>query len=128
MSFTITTHGSCFKGLGKWSYELEYISPNRSISFNHSDCGEASGTTTRQMKLNAILQAVMFVKSSDFSGSVVVKSDCKWCVKCLTREYDCVSDDKFKRDKVARGYVQFIREIWWKIENMDVRFEIVDNQ
>ncbi|MBD3407524.1 MAG: hypothetical protein GF411_15515 [Candidatus Lokiarchaeota archaeon] len=127
MTFFITTRGNCFEGLGKWSYELEYKYSDGTISFEHSAEGESSGTTSRQMKLNAILQAIIFVKSMDLSGPIIIRSDCRWCVKCLTREYDCVSDDKYKRDKVARGYVQFIREIWWKIEHLDVRFEVLES-
>jgi hypothetical protein len=62
----------------------------------------------------------------DTMGPIVIKSDCSLCVKCITKEFDCMGDDAFKRNKVTRGFVQYLQEIWWKMSGLDVRFEITD--
>jgi hypothetical protein len=53
---------------------------------------------------------------------IIIKSDCPLCVKCITKKYDCANDDTFKRDKVTRGFVQYLQEIWWKMSGLNVRF------
>ncbi len=79
------------------------------------------------MSLMAILQALGYVQSFAPTEKAIIKSDCRWCVKCLTREYDCVSDNRFKTDRVTRGYVQYLREIWWKASGLQVDFEVMDD-
>lgn len=127
MSYEIVARGSCVRGHGEWSYSVTYADPELDVSFSSSSQGSSKGTTARQMKLMAILKALESIKAQEYLGAIVVKSDCEWCVKCLSREYDCVSDSKFKKDKVARGYVQYIQEIWWKTSGLTVRFELLSS-
>lgn len=127
MSYELVAMGSCVLGNGEWSYSVTYANPELDLSFSFSDQGTSKGTTARQMKLMAILKALESVKAQEYPGTIVVKSDCEWCVKCLSREYDCVTDNKFRKDKVARGYVQYIQEIWWKTSGLAVRFELLSS-
>jgi ribonuclease HI len=76
------------------------------------------------MKLMAILKALSYAKASDYLTSILLISDCEWCTKCIKREFDCASDDEFKRHKVSRGYVQYLQEIWWTLSGMQVRFQV----
>jgi len=71
----------------------------------------------------AILESLTFAKSIITDELIIIKSDCPLCIKCLTKEYDCTSDDSFKRDKVTRGFMQYLQEIWWKMSGLNVRFE-----
>lgn len=123
MSFEIITCGSCVAGAGKWSYTINDTMKSGSEPI-YSDSGETLGTTDIQMKLMAILNALSYIRSIDFVKSIVIKSDCSLCVKCITKEFDCTHDDAFKRDKVTRGFVQYLQEIWWKIGELNVRFEV----
>lgn len=123
MSLEIHTHGSCINETGHWSYTIEYHSVKTQSELIHSDSGEETGTTDIQMKLMAILKALTYIKSIDALKPITIKSDCPFCIKCITREYDCTSDDSFKRNRVTRGFVQYLQEIWWKIGDLDVRFE-----
>ncbi len=127
MTFAIRTEGSCSGGKGKWSYTVEY--GNRGTGFEevHSDSGEEVGTTDVQMKLMAILKALTHVQSMDVVEPVIMKSDCSLCVKCITKEFDCTSNDAHKRDKVTRGFVQYLQEIWWKMAGLNIRFETIDS-
>jgi ribonuclease HI len=125
MSYEIVAEGSCVLGHGVWSYSMTYTNPELDVSFSSSNQGSSEGTTARQMGLMAILKALEAVKAQEYSGTIMVRCDCEWCVKCLSQEYDCVSDDKFKKDKVARGYVQYIQEIWWKTSGLNVRYELL---
>jgi ribonuclease HI len=127
MSLEIRTEGSCTDGRGVWSYIIEYRDRRSRLEEVHSDSGEETGTTDIQMRLMAILEALTYAKSMDPVEPIIVKSDCSLCIKCITREYDCASDDVFKRGKVTRGFVQYLQEIWWKMSGMDVRFEIVSS-
>ncbi len=126
MSIIVYTWGSCIRGEGKWSYQVyEGDSKEQPLLFHYEE-GASSGTTSRQMSLMAILRALDYARTLTPTERVVVKSDCRWCVRCLNREYDCVSDNKFKTDRVTRGHVQYIREIWWKASGLDVRFEVME--
>jgi ribonuclease HI len=125
MSLEICTEGSCTGGRGVWSYTIKYRDTKSRHEEIHSDNGEETGTTDIQMRLMAILKALAYAKSMDPVEPIIVKSDCSLCIKCITREYDCASDDAFRRGKVTRGFVQYLQEIWWKMSGMDVRFEIV---
>lgn len=119
------TSGDCTAGYGEWYYNIEYEDPITGESIEISDRGASSGTTSRQMKLMAILRALDKIQSFEFEDvQVKLWSDCRWCVKCLTKEYDCVSDNKFKEDKVTRGYVQYLQEIWWKAKGIHVEYHI----
>lgn len=124
MSFEIHTHGSCNNDIGTWSYGIKYHQNARTDELIHSDTGEEKGTTEIQMKLMAILRAITYIRSIDPVEPVIIRSDCPLCIKCIKKEYDCTSDDAFKRDKVTRGFVQYLQEIWWKLGDLDVRFEI----
>jgi ribonuclease HI len=124
MSLEINTEGSCRNGNGHWSYTITYRDTNSDTNDIHSDHGEESGTTDIQMKMMAILKSLIYAKSMDSLEQIVIKSDCSLCVKCITKDFDCTSDDAFKRDKVTRGFVQYLQEIWWKMSGLDVRFEI----
>ena len=124
MSFLIHTQGSCNLGDGEWSYTTYYTSPTGETEVVDSQQGKTSGTTARQMKLMAILNAVSRARSLNIQLPIVLKSDCEWCVKCIAREYDCTSDDGYRRDKVSRGYVQYLQEIWWKIGDLDITFVV----
>ncbi|MHA3963528.1 MAG: ribonuclease H family protein [Candidatus Thorarchaeota archaeon SMTZ1-45] len=123
MSFEIHTEGSCIGKRGSWSYRVEHRHSESVVATLHSDSGEASGTTDIQMKLMAILKALAFVRSIVSDELIIIKSDCALCIKCITREFDCTSDDAFKRDKVTRGFVQYLQEIWWKMSGLNVQFE-----
>ncbi|MFW9958216.1 MAG: hypothetical protein ACFFCT_09095 [Candidatus Odinarchaeota archaeon] len=123
MSFEIITRGSCVAGTGKWSYTINYSMKSGS-ELIYSDSGEALGTTDIQMKLMAILKALTYVRSMDPIESITIRSDCPFCIKCITKEFDCVNDDAYKRDKVTRGFVQYLQEIWWKIGDLDIQFKV----
>jgi ribonuclease HI len=123
MSFEIYTEGSCTGDSGRWSYRVAYRSGESDVETIHSDAGESTGTTDIQMKLMAILKSLTFVRSMVTKEAILVRSDCPLCIKCITKEYDCVSDDAFKRNKVTRGFVQYLEEIWWKISGLNVQFE-----
>jgi ribonuclease HI len=123
MSFEIHTEGLSTGEGGRWSYRVDYRNSESEVEIIHSDAGETTGTTDVQMKLMAILKALAFVKSIVVDESITIKSDCLLCIKCITKEFDCTSDDAFRRDKVTRGFVQFLQEIWWKMSGLDVRFE-----
>jgi ribonuclease HI len=123
MSLEIHTEGSCSNVNGRWSYTIKYRDAQSNVEELHSDNGEESGTTDIQMKLMAILKALSYIRSMDTTGPIVIKSDCSLCVKCVTKEFDCTSDGAFKRDKVTRGFVQYLQEIWWKMSGLDIRFE-----
>ncbi|TFG04941.1 hypothetical protein EU538_11815 [Candidatus Thorarchaeota archaeon] len=127
MLLIVKTKGSAVAGRGEWDYTIEYEEPYTDTLITHSNEGAARGTTSRQMKLMAILRGLEHAKSLEVADTIIIRSDCEWCVKCLTREYDCVTDDEFKTDKVTRGYVQYIREIWWKASGLDVRFEVIED-
>jgi len=121
----VWTKGDSTSGYGEWSYHIEYKDPITQETLRFSDRGVSRGTTARQMKLMAILRALDKIKSLELDDkNVKLSSDCRWCVKCLKREYDCVSDNKFKEDKVTRGYVQYLQEIWWKAEGLDVDYQV----
>lgn len=123
MSFEIHTEGLCTGGGGRWSYRVDYRNDESEVETIQSDAGETTGTTDVQMKLMAILKALAFAKSIVVDESITIKSDCLLCIKCITKEFDCTSDDAFRRDKVTRGFVQFLQEIWWNMRGLDVRFE-----
>ena len=123
MSFEIHTEGLCTGGGGRWSYRVYYRNDESEVETIQSDAGETTGTTDVQMKLMAILKALAFAKSIVVDESITIKSDCLLCIKCITKEFDCTSDDAFRRDKVTRGFVQFLQEIWWNMRGLDVRFE-----
>jgi ribonuclease HI len=123
MSLEIHTDGSCTDGKGIWSYTIKYRDRRSRLKEVHSDRGQETGTTDIQMRLMAILEALTYVRSMNPVEPITVRSDCSLCVKCITKEYDCASNDAFKRDKVTRGFVQYLQEIWWKMSGLDVRFE-----
>jgi len=123
MSLEIHTEGSCIGESGRWSYRVDYRHSTSNVETIHSDHGEATGTTDIQMKLMAILNSLMFVRSIVSKELIIIKSDCPLCIKCITREFDCTNDDAFRRDKVTRGFVQYLQEIWWKMSGLNVRFE-----
>jgi len=125
MSLEIQTEGFCINGNGQWSFTVRYRDSRANLEDIHSDTGEATGTTDIQMKLMAILKALSYVRSIDSVEPIVVKSDCSLCVKCITKEFDCTRDDAFKREKVTRGFVQYLQEIWWKMSGLDLRFEAI---
>ena len=127
MSYEIRTEGSCTDGIGIWSYAVKYSDRRSNTEEVHSDCGEEAGTTDIQMKLMAILMALTYVQSLDAVAPVLIRSDCVLCVKCITKEFDCTSAYRFKRYKVTRGFVQYLQEIWWKMANLNVRFETSDS-
>ncbi|NHJ14179.1 MAG: hypothetical protein EAX95_10915 [Candidatus Thorarchaeota archaeon] len=122
MSLVIQTHGSCEDGLGKWSYNIDYRNAEGGCELLQSAEGESKGTTLRQMHLMAILNALSHAKSLELGVPILLKSSCHWCVKCIRRDYDCVSGDEHKRNKVSRGYVQYLQEIWWKLGDLEVTF------
>jgi ribonuclease HI len=122
LSLIIQTHGSCEDGLGEWSYTIHYRDTEGACELLQSAEGESKGSTARQMHLMAILNALSHAKSLEFGVPILLKSACHWCVKCIRHEYDCVSDDEYKRDKVSRGYVQYLQEIWWKVGDLKVTF------
>ena len=124
MSLEIHTQGFCSAGAGTWSFTIEYRDSRSSSELVHSDSGEETGTTDIQMKLMAILKALTYVQSIDAIELIIIRSDCSLCVKCITKEFDCTSGDAFKRDKVTRGFVQYLQEIWWKIGGLNVQFEV----
>jgi hypothetical protein len=76
------------------------------------------------MKMMAILNSLSQARSLDMGVPVVLESDCEWCVKCIAREYNCASSDEHRREKVDRGYVQYLQEIWWKMSGLDVTFVV----
>ncbi len=123
MSFTVETNGSCINEVGQWSYTIKYLSKKGQPELIHSESGEAQGTTSIQMKLMAILKAIVYLRSIDTVEPIIIRSDCSLCIRCITKEYDCTSDDAFKRDRVTRGFVQYLQEIWWKIGPLAIRFE-----
>jgi ribonuclease HI len=123
MSFEIHTEGSCTGEGGRWSYRVDYRNDESMVETIHSDAGETTGTTGVQMKLMAILKALAFARSIVADESITIKSDCLFCIKCITKEFDCISDDAFRRDKVTRGFVQYLQEIWWNMGGLHVRFE-----
>ena len=123
MAFEIHTEGTCSGERGRWSYRVDYRQNESYVETIHSDSGESTGTTDIQMKLMAILKALSFVRSMVSEESIIIRSDCPLCIKCITKEYDCTSDDAFKRDKVTRGFVQYLQEIWWKMSGLNVGFE-----
>jgi ribonuclease HI len=123
MSFEIHTQGTCSNGRGTWSYSIEYVDYKSCSELIHADHGEVIGTTDIQMKLMAILKALSYIRSMNSIEQIIIKSDCPFCVKCITKEFDCTRDDAFKRDKVTRGFVQYLQEIWWKMSGMNVCFE-----
>jgi ribonuclease HI len=125
MLLEILTQGSCSNGSGTWSYSIEYVDRKSRRELIHSDRGEAFGTTDIQMKLMAILKALSYIRSMDPVEQIIIKSDCPFCIKCITKEFDCTRDDAFKRDKVTRGFVQYLQEIQWKMSGLDVQFESV---
>jgi ribonuclease HI len=127
MTLVINAKGSSENGRGEWSYTVEERTANGEPELLHTETGVSSGTTSRQMRLMAILKGLSYVKSLDMGLPVLVISDCIWCVKCIKKEFDCVSDNEFKRDKVSRGYVQYLQEIWWKLGEMPVEFQIDAN-
>jgi ribonuclease HI len=123
MSFEIHTDGSYCGEIGRWSYRVDYRHGESDIETIHSDSGETTGTTDVQMKLMAILKALAFVRSIVVDESITIKSGCPLCIKCITKEFDCTSDDAFRRDKVTRGFVQYLQEIWWNMGGLRIRFE-----
>ncbi|TFG27842.1 hypothetical protein EU527_18080 [Candidatus Thorarchaeota archaeon] len=125
MSFEVLTQGSCITGIGRWSYTIEYRREMTEGELVHADSGDETGTTDSQMKLMAILKALTYIRSINPVEPVIVRSDCPLCIKCITKKFDCTSDDAFKRNKVTRGFVQYLHEIWWKTGRLDVRFEII---
>lgn len=124
MSLEIFTEGFSIDGKGRWSYSIKHRDTRSDVEDIHSDHGEESGTTDIQMKLMAILKALSYIRSMDCVEHIVIKSDCSLCVKCITKEFDCTHDEAFKRNKVTRGFVQYLQEIWWKIGELNVRFEV----
>ena len=126
MSLEIITRGSCVAGKGAWSYLINHRNVKSDDALIYSDSGEEFGTTDIQMKLMAILRALSYVRSMNPTEPIVVKSDCSLCIKCITKEFDCTRDDVFKRDKVTRGFVQYLQEIWWKIDSLPIRFEVYE--
>jgi ribonuclease HI len=127
MPLEIRTQGSCVNEKGRWSYTITYQSAKTQGDIAHSESGEEIGTTDIQMKLMAILKALTYLRSIDSIEPIIVRSDCSLCIKCITKEFDCASDDAYKRDKITRGFVQYLQEIWWKMSGMDVRFEIMSS-
>lgn len=127
MSLEVNTRGSCINEVGQWFYTIEYLRRKKDGELVHSDSGEERGTTDIQMKLMAILNALTYLRSIDAVEPIVIISDCSLCVRCIIKEFDCTSDDAFKRDKVTRGFVQYLQEIWWKMSGFDIRFEIVNS-
>ncbi|MFX1484070.1 MAG: hypothetical protein ACFFCP_12895 [Promethearchaeota archaeon] len=123
MSFEIHTEGSCTGESGNWSYRVDYRHGTSDITTVHSDFGEAGGTTDVQMKLMAILKSLAFVRTIVSEESIIIRSDCPLCIRCITKEFDCTSDDAFNREKVTRGFVQYLQEIWWKMGGLNVKFE-----
>lgn len=124
MSLEIYTRGSCVNDIGQWSYVIESHQGPSDEEVIHSDSGEDTGTTDIQMKLMAILKALSYVRTIDPVEPIIIRSDCPLCIRCITKEYDCTSDDVFKRNKVTRGFEQYLQEIWWKLGGLNIRFEI----
>ena len=127
MSLEVNTRGSCINEVGQWFYTIEYLRRKKDGELVHSDSGEASGTTDIQMKLMAILKALTYIRSIDATEPISIRSDCLLCIRCITKEFDCTSDDVFKRDKVTRGFVQYLNEIWWKVGNLNIRFDVANS-
>lgn len=123
MSIEIQTEGCCSDGNGKWAYTIRYRDDASNIEEIHSDCGEESGTTHTQMRLMAILKALTYVRSLNPVEPILVRSDCPLCIRCITREFDCASAEAHKRNRVTRGFVQYLQEIWWKMTGLNIRFE-----
>ena len=128
MSLEVCTLGSCTGELGRWSFAIEYRSSKNRTEFVHSDSGEEKGTTAIQMKLMAILKALTYLRSINTTEPIIIGSDCALCVRCITKEFDCINDDAFKREKVTRGFVQYLQEIWWKMSSLDIKFEISNSK
>lgn len=124
MSFKVQTKGLYSNEIGRWSYVIEYQHGKAPVELIHSDSGEERGTTDIQMKLMAILKALTYLRSIDAVEPITIKSDCLLCIQCIRKEFDCTSDDAFRRDKVTRGFVQYLQEIWWKIGNLSIQLDI----
>lgn len=127
MSLEIDAHGFYSEGLGRWSYTIMYRDRKSQVEEIHADSGEETGTTDVQMGLMAILKALTYVKSMNPVERIVIRSSCSLCIKCITKEYDCTSNDAYRRDKVTRGFVQYLQEIWWKMNGLDVHFETISS-
>lgn len=127
MSLEIQTEGYCCDGNGCWAYVVRYRDSRSNVEEMHSARGEETGTTDTQMKLMAILKALTYVQSIEAVEPILIRSDCSLCVKCITKEFDCTSSDAFKREKVTRGFVQYLQEIWWKMAGLNIRFETMDS-
>ena len=128
VSLEIQTEGTCSGRNGKWTYVIKYRDRRSHVEEIHSDCGEETGTTNIQMKLMAILKALTYVKTMDPAELIIVRSDCSLCIKCIAKEFDCTSDDARKRNRVTRGFVQYLQEIWWKMAGLNIRFETMDSE
>jgi len=127
MSFEIRTEGSCSDGNGIWSYTIKYGDRRSNLEEVHSDSGEETGTTDVQMKLMAILKALTYVRSIEAVEPIIIRADCSLCVRCIMKEFDCTSDDARKKNRVTRGFVQYLQEIWWKMSGLNVRYETLES-
>ena len=85
MKIIIHATGSSEDGKGEWSYSVEEQDVDGLLELLHTETGISSGTTTRQMKLMAILKGLSYVKSLDMGCPVLVISDCIWCIKCIKK-------------------------------------------
>jgi len=121
----IYTDGSCDhhdeRRPGGWAYII--VDSKNGIEL--SDSNGCLRTTNNQMELNAILEAMWKIEELKLNESVkiIFHTDSNWSIKCLTKEWNCISVDK-KTGKIG-GHVQWLYDIWSKIAHRPVEFKKV---
>ena len=82
--------------------------------------GGCSRTTSNQMELNAILEAMWKVEEIKINEDeeIIIYTDSQWSINCLTKKWNCTKDE-------TSGHVQWLYDIWSKISHRQIKFEKV---
>jgi len=115
----IYTDGLCLKnpGIGGWAFIL--LENNKQISMS----GSSEFTTNNRMKLQAVIEALSFIKSNE----CIIFTDSRWIINCATGLWKRKSNlDLWKKyENILKN-----RKIYWnwvKAHNDNKYNNLVDN-
>jgi len=101
-----------------WEYEISYENEhgNTGIELKHHDMGVVENITEYQLYLKALHEALLFLNSHIETkhkldtNKITVHIPCEPCIEWLTGDSERMLSPK-DRERVTRGYLQFVREI-----------------
>lgn len=118
--YDIYTDGSCLKnpnGPGGWAFILLENTTHWSMVGNNPH------TTNNRMELQAVIEALKFIKK----GTYKIHTDSKWVINCATGNWNRKAnlDQWLEYDKLVKDIK--LEYVWVKSHNGNKYNEIVDN-